>query len=131
MRTREVGNVLFNTPERTKVASCDADDAEDGGHQQDPEILKDGEHNPAQDHQHRARHQHPPPAHAVRDQRQECAQEDIAQQGQRHEDADLMVRVFQRGKEDGCAYGCIDKLETSFKEGKTPNSKAYFILFWW
>lgn len=89
----ERGNrdLLFNTSKRTKISTGDTDNTQDGGEQQDPEILEDGEDEAAHNHQERSSHQHPPSADAVGDQRQERAEEYITQQRQRHEDSNLVV----------------------------------------
>lgn len=93
--------VLLDTPKRPKIPSSDTNNPQDGGHQQDPEILKYGEHNPAQHHQERPAHQYPSPAYAVGDQRQERAEQDVAQEREGHEDADLVVGILERREEDG------------------------------
>ena len=107
---------LLNTPEWSKVASGNTNHTQDSGHQQDPEVLKHRKDKTTEHHQHRAAHQDLASSHAVRNEREESAEKDIAQQRKSHKQPDTMIGEVEGGEEDCCILmSVVDPLKQSMR----------------
>lgn len=77
------------------------DDTDDARENQNPVVVADGKHDAAHAHERGADDEDALPAQAVGEEDEDEADDDVAQQRQRHEQADARVREAQRRHEEG------------------------------